>query len=38
MIFNSKKLNMSVVKPIPMSLPKEKWKYYDICEDKIHYR
>ena len=34
MIINSKKLNMSVVKPIPMSLPKEKWKYYDICEDK----
>ena len=34
MIFNSKKLNMSVVKPIPMSLPKQKWKYCDICEDK----
>ena len=32
--FNSKKLYTSVVKPIPMSLLKQKWKYYDICEDK----
>ena len=32
--FDSKKLNVSVVKPIPMSLPEQKWKYYDICEDK----